>query len=201
MSDRFRARRLTLRDGRAVRLRRVKLGDAGELIGLERALAEDGRGVVWDRDQVPIDVAEMRSRMRKWTALPLSMGVMLVAEADGALAGEAKIRRHRPSKVRHVAHLSLGVHPAYQGVGLGRSLMEALLAWARWTATRDETDPGVNRISLDVFEENVRARRLYESMGFRVEGVRRRLLRESDGREHDDLAMALLLDESGEGPG
>ncbi len=195
MNARYAARCVALRDGREVVIRRVILRDAKGLQSLDRSLAEDGRGVVWEPDQVPASVREMRTRLRKWTELPLRDGIMLVGVLKGGIIGEAKIRRYRPSMVRHAAHVSLGVHPSHQGVGLGRALMEALLSWARWTREGGEGDPGVNRIDLDVFEENVRARRLYASLGFRVEGVRRRQLREADGREHDDLAMALLLDE------
>lgn len=198
MSERHRPRQPSLRDGRVALIRKVRLSDAAGLIELDRALNADGRGVVHEPGETPMREPAMRTRLRKWTSLPLRDGVMIVAELEGAMVGEGKIKRFAPGKIRHASHLSVGVHPAVQRLGLGRALMEELLAWARWTRTGLVDDPGVNRVGLDVFEENVRARRLYESLGFRVEGVRRRQIREPDGREHDDLAMALLLDEIGQ---
>ena len=49
------------------------------------------------------------------------------------------------------------------GRGLGRSAMHALcaLVFDEW---------GIERLWLDVFEDNTRARRLYESLGFRATG-------------------------------
>ncbi|MGD9693066.1 MAG: N-acetyltransferase family protein [Phycisphaerales bacterium] len=193
MRERFRPRVIRLRDGREATLRKVSVRDAKGCGEMDRALAEDGRGVVWDAGQLPAGLPEMRARLQKWTGLPLREGLMVVATVKGKVAGEGKIRRFKPSKVRHVAHLSLGVHPAYQGVGLGRAIMGAMLEWARWTGESADEDQGVSRVTLDVFAENVRARRLYESLGFELEGVRRGQLREADGREHDDLLMALML--------
>ncbi len=194
MRERFRVRVANLRDGREATLRKVTLRDTKGCGALDRALAEIGQGVVWGADELPTGLAEMRARVQKWSGLPLREGVMVVGVVDGRVAAEGKIRRFRPSKVRHVAHLSLGVHPAYQGLGLGRAIMEAIIEWARWTRERAADDRGVGRLTLDVFEENTRARRLYESLGFVLEGVRKRQIREPDGREHDDLLMALLLD-------
>ena len=58
--------------------------------------------------------------------------------------------------------LSLAVHPATQGRGLGRLLFGAAL-----DALRERTD---GPIRLEVRPDNDRARRLYESYGFRTVG-------------------------------
>ncbi|MFM2066499.1 MAG: hypothetical protein RLZZ584_1408 [Pseudomonadota bacterium] len=64
---------------------------------------------------------------------------------------------------RHVMSLGICVHPDGQGKGLGWALLAALLDYAdRWA--------GVLRIELQVYADNQRAIRLYESLGFVVEG-------------------------------
>lgn len=50
----------------------------------------------------------------------------------------------------------LFVEPAAQGQGIGRALLEAHLA------------RGIRPVTLEVFEDNHQARRLYEGYGFRV---------------------------------
>jgi RimJ/RimL family protein N-acetyltransferase len=52
---------------------------------------------------------------------------------------------------------------------------------------------GMERVELHVFAENVRARRLYESLGFVVEGTCPRRDK-VDGQYRDDIMMALVLD-------
>ena len=55
----------------------------------------------------------------------------------------------------------------YQGQGVGRRLMEALLDMAdNWLM--------LTRVELEVYTDNKRAVHLYEKMGFEIEGVRRK---------------------------
>jgi RimJ/RimL family protein N-acetyltransferase len=51
---------------------------------------------------------------------------------------------------------------------------------------------GIERVELHVFLENLRARRLYESVGFIVEGIHPRRAK-IGGQYRDDVAMALAF--------
>ncbi|NSW55670.1 MAG: GNAT family N-acetyltransferase [Armatimonadetes bacterium] len=59
--------------------------------------------------------------------------------------------------------LSIAVHPRFQGLGIGRRLLEAGLGHLRAC--------GVCCVRLEVRPDNVPARTLYESVGFRTVGV------------------------------
>lgn len=86
----------------------------------------------------------------------------------------------------HIGTLGVGLLADFRSQGIGRRLMEAAieLAWAR----------GLTRIELTVREDNSRARKLYERLGFVHEGILRKSMR-VDGRYYDSHAMALLRDE------
>ena len=71
------------------------------------------------------------------------------------------------------------------GQGLGSVLLEALLDHIY--ATTD-----TNRIDLDVFLGNDRARRAYEKAGFQVEGVLRDHHRNADGSFSSQWLMSVL---------
>jgi RimJ/RimL family protein N-acetyltransferase len=71
------------------------------------------------------------------------------------------------------------------GQGLGSVLLEALLDHIY--ATTD-----TNRIDLDVFLGNDRARRAYEKAGFQVEGVLRDNHRNADGSFSSQWLMSVL---------
>ena len=71
-------------------------------------------------------------------------------------------------------------------VGLGRFLMNRILEWMRVR--------GFKKAELCVFASNTRARRLYESLGFLEEGIRRRRVRIRDAYE-DEVFMGLWLGE------
>ena len=111
---------------------------------------------------------------------------VLVAEADGAIAGYAALGQSVSlASHSHVLEIrGLAVHPAHQRCGVGRRLVEACIEQAR--------SRGARKLSLRVLGGNVAARRLYESCGFTAEGI----LREEfflGGRYVDDVLMACML--------
>lgn len=175
-------RTVELKDGRTVELRRVRGTDAPGVLELERALVEDGRGMVVERSDLAEDEVAQLRKLRPWLG-PSYEGVYWVAAGPPggpAILAQGELRRLAPRRVRHVGMLSIGVHPVAQGCGLGTAMMEALLDWG-----------GAHemlRIELYVRSSNERARHLYERFGFEVEGRRPGFIRTDTGFE-DDLVM------------
>lgn len=58
---------------------------------------------------------------------------------------------------------------------------------------------GLHRLTLQVLDDNARARHVYAACGFQVEGVRRDA-RRVDGRWHDVIDMAILAEDPHPGP-
>jgi ribosomal protein S18 acetylase RimI-like enzyme len=108
------------------------------------------------------------------------------AEIASAVAGYAALgpATALASNAHVMVVRSVAVDPARQRRGAGRRLMEASVAEARAR--------GARKLVLRVLGVNVRARQLYQSCGFQVEGI----LREEfflDGRYVDDVLMARTL--------
>jgi GNAT superfamily N-acetyltransferase len=80
-----------------------------------------------------------------------------------------------------VPELSIGIESTHRGRGIGRQLLDAVIAEAR-----ERQLPG---LSLSVEEENIAARRLYDSAGFvvvgRVENSPTMLLTIDEGRTRE----------------
>jgi ribosomal protein S18 acetylase RimI-like enzyme len=111
---------------------------------------------------------------------------VLVATIGDRVVGFVKLGRPTPlaTNARVLTVAGLGVFPDQRGTGLGRRLMSAAADEARAR--------GARRLTLHVLGRNDRARALYSSLGFVVEGV----LREEfllDGEYVDDVLMALRL--------
>ncbi len=111
---------------------------------------------------------------------------VLVAEADDQVIGYAILQQAVPiPSHRHVLDVGgLAVDPAHQGRGAGRRLVEACVEQAR--------SQGARKLTLRVLGTNERARRLYESCGFQIEGVLREEFR-LHGQYVDDVLMARVL--------
>lgn len=165
-------------------MRRALPEDLPRLHALELAILRDGRGQVTTAEAAD-DVGAYARRIERYFVSPDA--AMLVVEDGDAIVALAPVRRYEPALTRHVAALSLGVHPAAQRRGHGRALLRGVCAIAR-----DEL--AVTRLELFMRADNARAKALYESEGFEVEGARRRFVRLADGTEVDDLILVRFFD-------
>lgn len=111
-------------------------------------------------------------------------GTLLVAEDQARLVGFLEARGGEYRRNRHAVHLAMGVREGWWGQGVGRQLLEEAERWAR--------GQGKHRLELTVMVDNARARRLYATAGFEVEGTRRHSLLVK-GQWVDELTMAKLL--------
>jgi putative acetyltransferase len=117
-------------------------------------------------------------------------GVNLVAAgSDGGLCGELHVERMKVGIFAHVlTDLTVAVDPDWQGRGVGSALFRALIETARTMS------PPIGRIELWTGAANLGAQRLYQRLGFRIEGRMIGRGRYPDGHVEDDIVMGLLLD-------
>lgn len=102
-----------------------------------------------------------------------------VAEIEAQVVGLAGLTVGS-GRLRHSGHVFLFVGQRSQGQGVGTRLLETLL---------DLADNWLRRVELTVLVENERARRLYERLGFVIEG-RRKLSIIAQGELKDEFLMA-----------
>jgi putative acetyltransferase len=110
--------------------------------------------------------------------------VSLVAMHEGAVVGQGSLEQFSRIRRGHCGAIGMGVAQNWQGQGIGRQLLTALLDVAdNWMKLR--------RVELTVYADNQSAVILYEKLGFETEG----LLRDyaiRDGQFTDALTMARI---------
>lgn len=107
----------------------------------------------------------------------------LVATVDGFLVGAAGFHVGSERTVRS-GTLGMAVRGEYQGRGVGKALMEAIVDLAdNWYNLR--------RLELEVYADNAAGIALYKKFGFEPEGLYRRYAFR-DGQYVDALPMARL---------
>jgi RimJ/RimL family protein N-acetyltransferase len=111
----------------------------------------------------------------------------VVALADARVVGWCDIQPMPRETLAHGGVLGMGILDGYRGRGIGNMLMRAALARAK--------EFGLTRVELTVREDNLRAKALYEKVGFKVEGVKRKAAL-FDGKYFDLLLMAILFEGS-----
>jgi ribosomal protein S18 acetylase RimI-like enzyme len=158
-----------------VNIRLAEEGDDEALVAIDR--------VTWSPDTSPADAPSPGPFFNDTTT---QVGNVWVAEIDDRVVGYGKMGHPTPlPSSEHVWHVNgLAVDPEFGGRGIGRALMQRLMEEARAR--------GGARMTLRVFAPNERARRLYERLGFEVEGVLRGEFRQGDV-DIDDVFMAIRL--------
>lgn len=87
----------------------------------------------------------------------------VVEDEQKKLVGICGLHLEQNPRMRHSASLGISVSKDYQGMGVGRKLMEAILDLSdNWLM--------LVRVELCVFTDNEKALALYKKMGFEVEG-------------------------------
>jgi ribosomal protein S18 acetylase RimI-like enzyme len=126
------------------------------------ALADTPRAFVTTLEQASAyDEAEWRNRAagRHHLGVPTASILAYDGERPVGMLGGGLLEPHQ------VLMWAVWVAPEHRGSGVAEQLIEALERWARDEAGADE-------VMLEVNEENARARRFYERVGYRVNGNR-----------------------------
>lgn len=163
-------------------IRPSRPADGLAILALHRAAASNGGGLAREPDEM--DLAGIEATLDR----PFVNGVALTAWVGEAIAGEIHASRLGPRQFAHnLTDLTVAVHPDFQGRGVGAALFEALFVAAA------ELTPAIERIELMCREGNLGAVRLYQRLGFVIEGRFPNRVRLKDGTRDDDLAMAKVL--------
>lgn len=162
----------------------IRLGladDKAALLALYQAVAMEAGSLARRAEEMDASYIEGIS------LAALSRGVWLLAEDEQGLCASIHASRPQPRDFQHVlGELTIVVHPRSQGKGLGRRLFVAFMDRVR------EHEPGIHRVELITRDSNARARRIYEGLGFELEGRLRSRVRHPDGRLEDDLFYAWI---------
>lgn len=167
--------------GAPVRVRRATRDDIAAIEELYITVATESGGLARQPDEIS------REYIDGFVTRSLQDGEIVVAESDdvAGVIGELHTYRNPLRIFKHVyTNLTIAVHPAVQGRGVGRALFTSLLH-----AVAHE-HPDIVRVELMTAERNQRAQRLYESMGFVREGRLDRAILGPDGTPEGDIPMA-----------
>ena len=169
--------------GHELLLRCAREADAQRLLDYLKTTSGETRFLIREPDEVTMTEEDERRFIRMQNES--ERDVMLLAFYDGEFAGNGSLMGMGPSRYRHRAGVAIVLFQAYTGLGIGRVMMEALLAIAR--------EHGIEQVELEVVADNASAVRLYESVGFREFGRNPRGFRAKHGWQ-ELILMRLELD-------
>jgi phosphinothricin acetyltransferase len=155
-----------------VLIRPMRAADAGEVLAVYQAGLDTG--------QASFEVTAPAWEAFDAAKLPLHRHVAADAATGRVLGWTAASPVSGRCVYAGVIEHSVYVDPARHGQGIGKALLQALIA--------SSEDAGVWTVQSGVFAENTASLRLHERAGFRVVGTRERLARHH-GRWRDVLLI------------
>ena len=168
----------------AVVLRPAEVGDAAALLDFFRSVGGESDYLSFGTEGPGLSLDEERAFIARSQALDNVF--FLVAELEGAIVGCVTFEGGKRKRTRHIGEFGVSVLSACHGRGIGRALIERLIAWA--------SEGGVVRkIDLRVSTDNAIAIALYQRLGFVSEGLVTRDLY-FDCVFHDALMMGRAID-------
>ena len=177
-------RELRLPDGRSVRIRRTVPDDAGPVLEYLRKVGGETRNLTFGAEGPGLTESEERDYLARVGESDNSLAIL--ALAGDTIAGSLTFDGGRRPWLRHAGEFGISVAQEYAGLGIGRAMIESMIAWA-------ERSGVVRKINLKVRVDNAGAIRLYERMGWVHEG---RTTRDTliDGQFNDCLLMGRAVD-------
>jgi L-amino acid N-acyltransferase YncA len=166
-------------------IRRLTPDAAAAMLAYLRELAAERFDTIFERATFPTveqERAWLESRSGDEGA------IFAAALPHGRIVGIAECQRPRQPQARHNAELGVSVLRSFQRRGLGRALMERLIAWCG--------PAGVDFLRLEVMAHQQGGIALYRQLGFVEEGSRTDFV-QLEGRRVDLILMYRRIADGG----
>lgn len=153
-----------------ITIRQVTVEDAAQLCHLLENVSHETPYLLNDLLSVEQEKQLITHYIRRWNC------VLIVAECAGELIGMSNLIGKSQLGSDHNAEVGVCVLKEYWGYGIGRILMQEVMSYARTVELR--------MLTLEVNEDNERAKRLYLSLGFKQCGQFHNRLCYNEGYHH-----------------
>jgi len=166
-----------------IQIREIREDDAEKFLALCHQLDRETQFMLLEPGERTTTIEEQHNRIKNILARG-NQTIMVAEDPQDQLVGFLSATGGVYNRNRHTAYLVIGVLQGFAGQGIGTQLFTQVEKWAR--------DHTIHRLELTVMAHNERAVRLYQKMGFEIEGLKKQNLL-VDGKYVDEYEMAKLL--------
>jgi RimJ/RimL family protein N-acetyltransferase len=172
---------VTAKNGIKVQMTAPSPGDGAELLETMKAILKTSRHTLVTYEEFTFTAEQEEEKISRFLSDPDKL--ILTPKIDGRIIGMLDFSQGHRNRVAHFGEFGMSIHPDFQGIGIGRMMLDALLSWAK-------ANPRIETVRLKVHAKNHRAISLYEKCGFVSEGKQIRGVKFSDGTYDDVIGMA-----------
>jgi RimJ/RimL family protein N-acetyltransferase len=110
--------------------------------------------------------------------------VFLKAVVNDRIVGFSRCEGNQLKRFAHKVEFGVCVLQEFWGYGIGKNLLKQSISWA--------DSNGIKKITLNVLETNEKAVKLYQNLGFEIEGILKNDKILSDGQYYNTIVMGRL---------
>ena len=176
---------ITLKDGRKALLRNPGEKDIEGMLEYLRVSAGETEFILRYPEECGKYTHEGEQKLfAQWNAS--EEDCVLICLVDGKVAGNCQIKFKTNLKTKHRASVAIALTKEFWNLGIGTQMFEELISIAK-------ARPEVTQLELEFIEGNIRARALYEKMGFRIVAVHPNFIRLKNGKLLNEYLMVKEL--------
>ena len=155
-------KQIMLKNKQIATIREAAPADAAPLLKFINTTAGETDYLTFGAGEFELSLADEATYLEKFRNSPTA--IYLIATLGDQVIGSLSFQAGRRARVRHTGEFGVSVLQAYWGEGIGSSLIESMITWAKATKI-------IRKINLRVRTDNQKAIRLYEKFGFVRQGL------------------------------
>ena len=152
-------REFRVKDGRTVVLRTPRMSDLDDFLEFINSLVDEGADILFTERTNREAEADWLGRLL--AEIEKGDVICVAAEVNGKVVGNSDVHKGKGRK-SHIGTLGIALSQGCRDIGVGTEMMKVLIEESRQV--------GLKLLRLSVFDSNLRAKHVYEKMGFREAG-------------------------------
>ncbi|MEF9952926.1 MAG: GNAT family N-acetyltransferase [Clostridium sp.] len=151
----------TLKNGKNLIIRKATIEDTEDIMNISNKVAGESNNLSYGQGEYYMTYDQQFSYISRVSDSKNSC--FLVAIIDGVIVGSLTFVSSSRKRMEHRGEMGVAVLKDYWNIGVGKSLIDCFLKWAK-------TNGITRKIDLLVREDNLSAISLYLRFGFQIEG-------------------------------
>lgn len=160
----------------------AQLHDAKKIVEFLNQVGGESDFLTFGFNQFPYSVEEELKIIRD--SLEKESSLMLIGKINCRIIAHLFLDISSQPRLSHIGHLGICLKQQYWGLKIGKHLIDIAIIWAK--------NKSLKKIQLQVRHDNARAVKLYQSSGFKIEGLLTQSI-QIDEKSFDEYIMGLDL--------
>ena len=155
-----RIKTITSKSGKEIILRHPIMDDVDGMLAYINEISKEDTYITFSGEKISRD-EEVRFLKNALERINEGNLIVISAYCDGLLIGVCHVERNMAGRKRthHVGKVGISIRKAYRNDGIGKTMLQSLIGLARERLN-------LRILTLNVYEPNIRAHKLYQSLGF-----------------------------------